>query len=515
MDDSRVSPTQVRVAQQWDEVKDVWSPFRPSDIIRKRVRRRLNRIASQPPPVPSTRLHATTLARRTAAGAWVTPRDPKRLASVRLSVEDAASDRGDAVAAAGGGVTEAGTPSSKSGAATAGDASAEMVDIEGTSGGSVPQTAEGIVAGGVPPGMHQVDLGGGTPAGGGTSGTPKADDESARKRIRVRADSGLGSGSGGVSLMLRRLVESGAILVGEEVHYRSKKGEVLLTGVVREGGIECHHCNTVVSLSVFEIHSGSTNHRPSAHTFIPRRGQSLQDVSAPPATPIGTTPLFQSPSPVPPFVRLTDGADSPAGASIQLALTSVRLDADAANGAARVAFPGPPPPRGPLAEVMALQAQVHALQAELATKNRIIAEHSQTMAEVTALLPVLRRIAEPQAHGMLAPAVSTSAVTQVSAEPARPPQGVAVPPAHQAPALLVPAPAAMMIAPPAAAAAPVMGVEMSAAAPAMVVATPVPVTAEAHVAFVSGATQLGADAAAAGIADASRAAQPSMAVVTS
>eukprot|EP00899_Mesostigma_viride_P013452 jgi/Mesvir1/22107/Mv25776-RA.2 len=69
---------------------------------------------------------------------------------------------------------------------------------------------------------------------------------------------------------------AGMVQLGETVEYRNKRGDLLLTGQCREGGIECHHCNNVLSLSQFEQHAGSTAHRPSEFTFL-SNGRTLQE----------------------------------------------------------------------------------------------------------------------------------------------------------------------------------------------------------------------------------------------
>eukprot|EP00854_Cymbomonas_tetramitiformis_P008202 gene8202-9744_t len=62
---------------------------------------------------------------------------------------------------------------------------------------------------------------------------------------------------------LRALLRAGTF-VGRTVEYRSKAGDILLTGVVaKDGGIKCGHCNgAVVSCSEFEEHAGSKERRP-------------------------------------------------------------------------------------------------------------------------------------------------------------------------------------------------------------------------------------------------------------
>eukprot|EP00898_Chlorokybus_atmophyticus_P004155 jgi/Chlat1/4740/Chrsp308S04736 len=77
----------------------------------------------------------------------------------------------------------------------------------------------------------------------------------------------------------KRLFAAGIVKDGDPLIYRSKRGELLNTGLVREEGIECGHCNRIVTLSAFEFHAGGTAHRPSQYTFM-SDGRSLMECAA-------------------------------------------------------------------------------------------------------------------------------------------------------------------------------------------------------------------------------------------
>eukprot|EP00250_Pteridium_aquilinum_P034524 c7702_g1_i1 orf=637-4326(-) len=78
----------------------------------------------------------------------------------------------------------------------------------------------------------------------------------------------------------KALLSSG-LVDGYPVSYQAKGGGVLLTGIVKNGGIlcNCRVCKggTVVNVSCFEKHAGSTARHPSENIFF-ENGKSLQDV---------------------------------------------------------------------------------------------------------------------------------------------------------------------------------------------------------------------------------------------
>lgn len=78
----------------------------------------------------------------------------------------------------------------------------------------------------------------------------------------------------------KALLSSG-LLEGYPVSYQAKGGGVLLTGIVKNGGIlcNCRVCKgkTLVNVSCFEKHAGSTLRHPSDNIFL-ENGKSLQDI---------------------------------------------------------------------------------------------------------------------------------------------------------------------------------------------------------------------------------------------
>lgn len=73
--------------------------------------------------------------------------------------------------------------------------------------------------------------------------------------------------------ILRWLIDNNAVLPGAKVHYRSRKA----TGKITRHGIQCDCCSKVFSLTDFEKHAGSTNHRPAANIILEDDGRSLRD----------------------------------------------------------------------------------------------------------------------------------------------------------------------------------------------------------------------------------------------
>ncbi|KAI5082066.1 hypothetical protein GOP47_0001809 [Adiantum capillus-veneris] len=78
-----------------------------------------------------------------------------------------------------------------------------------------------------------------------------------------------------------KAVLSSGLLDGHPVSYHAKGGGVLLTGTVKNGGIlcNCRLCKgkTVVNVSCFEKHAGSTARHPSENIFF-ENGKSLHDI---------------------------------------------------------------------------------------------------------------------------------------------------------------------------------------------------------------------------------------------
>ncbi|XP_050123937.1 increased DNA methylation 1-like [Malus sylvestris] len=78
--------------------------------------------------------------------------------------------------------------------------------------------------------------------------------------------------------VLSWLIESNGVSPNAKVHYRPRKGtdSPLATGRITREGIKCDCCSKVFTLTGFETHAGSTNHRPSAHIIL-EDGRTLND----------------------------------------------------------------------------------------------------------------------------------------------------------------------------------------------------------------------------------------------
>nr|GMD14086.1 increased DNA methylation 1 [Ipomoea batatas] len=75
--------------------------------------------------------------------------------------------------------------------------------------------------------------------------------------------------------ILSWLIDNNVVLPETTVQYCGRKdGPPLKEGKITRDGIKCNCCQNVYSLSNFEIHAGSTNHRPSANIFL-EDGRSL------------------------------------------------------------------------------------------------------------------------------------------------------------------------------------------------------------------------------------------------
>ncbi|XP_019178442.1 PREDICTED: uncharacterized protein LOC109173642 isoform X2 [Ipomoea nil] len=75
--------------------------------------------------------------------------------------------------------------------------------------------------------------------------------------------------------ILSWLIDNNVVLPETIVRYCGRKDDPpLKEGKITRDGIKCNCCQNVYSLSNFEIHAGSTNHRPSANIFL-EDGRSL------------------------------------------------------------------------------------------------------------------------------------------------------------------------------------------------------------------------------------------------
>ncbi|XP_047308376.1 uncharacterized protein LOC124911886 [Impatiens glandulifera] len=77
------------------------------------------------------------------------------------------------------------------------------------------------------------------------------------------------------SSVLSWLIDNNAVLPGAKVYYLSRKDQRRLAeGTITRDGIKCVCCGQVFTLTKFEAHAGSTNHRPAANIFL-EDGRSL------------------------------------------------------------------------------------------------------------------------------------------------------------------------------------------------------------------------------------------------
>ncbi|XP_047331059.1 uncharacterized protein LOC124934573 [Impatiens glandulifera] len=77
--------------------------------------------------------------------------------------------------------------------------------------------------------------------------------------------------------VLSWLIDNNAVLPGDKVYYISRKDRrKLAEGTITRDGITCDCCGQVFTLTKFEAHAGSTNHRPAANIFL-EDGRSLLD----------------------------------------------------------------------------------------------------------------------------------------------------------------------------------------------------------------------------------------------
>ncbi|XP_058075045.1 uncharacterized protein LOC131223614 isoform X2 [Magnolia sinica] len=78
-----------------------------------------------------------------------------------------------------------------------------------------------------------------------------------------------------VRSVLSWLIDNDVVLPRQKVCYmQGKDRHVVAEGRITREGIKCKCCKKVYSLTGFEVHAGSSNHRPSAHIFL-QDGRSL------------------------------------------------------------------------------------------------------------------------------------------------------------------------------------------------------------------------------------------------
>ncbi|XP_010253777.1 PREDICTED: uncharacterized protein LOC104594923 isoform X3 [Nelumbo nucifera] len=75
--------------------------------------------------------------------------------------------------------------------------------------------------------------------------------------------------------ILSWLIDNNVVLPREKVHYIGRKNRhPMAEGRITRDGIKCNCCQKVFTISGFEVHAGSTKHRPSANIFL-EDGRSL------------------------------------------------------------------------------------------------------------------------------------------------------------------------------------------------------------------------------------------------
>ncbi|KAK8649048.1 hypothetical protein V6N13_129786 [Hibiscus sabdariffa] len=78
--------------------------------------------------------------------------------------------------------------------------------------------------------------------------------------------------------VLSLLIDNNVVPMLGNVYYRNKTGPPLMKGRITRDGIQCHCCSKVFTLTAFEDHAGSTNHRPAANIILDDgTGRSLSD----------------------------------------------------------------------------------------------------------------------------------------------------------------------------------------------------------------------------------------------
>ncbi|KAM7501789.1 hypothetical protein LguiB_000693 [Lonicera macranthoides] len=100
----------------------------------------------------------------------------------------------------------------------------------------------------------------------------KADASTRRKRSSIRARQAVAPSHHVPRTILCWLIDNSVVLAGEKVYYHGKNAE----GRVTREGIMCNCCQCTFTLTEFETHVGSKNHRPAANIYLDD-GRSLLD----------------------------------------------------------------------------------------------------------------------------------------------------------------------------------------------------------------------------------------------
>ncbi|CAM6033237.1 unnamed protein product [Sphagnum compactum] len=104
--------------------------------------------------------------------------------------------------------------------------------------------------------------------------------QSARLKVRLRVKPPVENMLKEVPITAKQLLATG-LLEGHHVRYVGRGGDVMLTGIIQGGGVQCdcRECRglQVINVSAFEKHAGSSNRHPSDFIFI-ENGKCLRDI---------------------------------------------------------------------------------------------------------------------------------------------------------------------------------------------------------------------------------------------
>ncbi|XP_022772441.1 increased DNA methylation 1-like [Durio zibethinus] len=99
-----------------------------------------------------------------------------------------------------------------------------------------------------------------------------------RSSKRVREAPPPNSSNRNPKTVLSWLIDNNAVSILAKVYYRNKAGNPLMKGRITRNGIQCDCCFRVFTLTAFENHAGSNNHRPAANIILDDgSGRSLSD----------------------------------------------------------------------------------------------------------------------------------------------------------------------------------------------------------------------------------------------
>ncbi|GMI78480.1 hypothetical protein like AT5G58610 [Hibiscus trionum] len=99
-----------------------------------------------------------------------------------------------------------------------------------------------------------------------------------RSSIRIREGPVPNSSHRNPKTILSWLIDNDVVSMLGKVYYRNKAGMPLKKGRITRSGIQCDCCFRVFALTAFEVHAGSSNHRPAANIILDDgSGRSLSD----------------------------------------------------------------------------------------------------------------------------------------------------------------------------------------------------------------------------------------------